>query len=130
MKKSFKLDKEREFLFNHPTACAFETGFGDSLLNAIRRVGPLVVNYMVWATLRHNWQDRLTREQTETLVQKFLDRGGDMQKLVRFLSDGWTQAGVIGKANDEIKTLDDLEREAAEDPADEGKEPPPSAPDS
>jgi hypothetical protein len=126
VKQEFKLDKNREFLFSHETACEFEEAFGDSLIRAANRIGPLVVNHMAWATLRHNFSNNLTHEQTKRLVQKFLDRGGDMQRLIKFLMDGWTDAGVIGRADESLRTLDELEKDARDHPDDPGKDAPSS----
>ncbi len=121
MDADFKLDKKRQFRFTQTSGRAFEQAYGDSLLNALGKLGPNVTAFMVWACVRHLFQDKLSQPQTDTLVQKYIDRGGDVQELIKFLVDSWKASGVIGKPDEEAASLDELEAAAEADPDDEGK---------
>ena len=116
MDADFKLDKKRQFRFTQSSGRAFEQAYGDSLLNALNKMGPNVTNFMTWAAVRHLFQNKLTHEHTDVLIQKFIDKGGDAQDLIKFLCDGWTKSGVIGRPDEEAASLEVLEAEVEADP--------------
>ncbi len=92
---NIELDKPRRIRFDTNALCDAEEALGvgiGAMLN--QQVGFRVIRALLWAGLK--WEDRgLTLERTGTLIQKYLENGGDLGALGETLTRALMVSGLF-----------------------------------
>ena len=102
------LDKPRTLRFTLGALRDLQRVSGQPLHQFVTTMGEVSVEHLlwtIWAGLKHGWP-KLTLEQTQPLIEKYLENGGTLPDLMTAVNDAFVQCGLFGAPTPE----------AAEDP--------------
>jgi hypothetical protein len=92
------LDKPRTLRFTLGALRDLQRVSGQPLHQFVATMGEVSIDHLlwtIWAGLKHAWP-KLTVEQTQPLIEKYLENGGTLPELMATVNEAFLQCGLFG----------------------------------